>query len=679
MKILSVTAGAAGMYCGSCLRDNALAIELMARGHDVTLVPVYTPTLTDDQNVSRRNVLFGGISVYLQQHSSIVRRLPRIFDRLWDSPWVINAFAGRGVSADARFLGEMTISMLQGESGMLRKEFDKLVDWTRDEPVPDVVNLPNSLLISMAAPLRRALNRPVCVTLQGDELFINGLVSAVSRAGAAVDQAPGPGRRWLHRGQRLLRPVHDDVPRDSWRSDRGRPAGDQHGWIAAAHGPCFDSAQARRRRDAHSSTFRVGYLARVAPEKGLHLLAEAYVRLRRRMGGAPARLEVAGYMAADQRAYLESARAVLSRAGLQDEMVYRGEVDRAGKRAFLRELDVLSVPATYDEPKGMFLLEAMASGVPVVQPRRGAFIEVVGKTGGGTLVDPDDPDALATGLHALWADPALRERLGRSGVRGRARALHDRAFGRPADRRLRVARERASALERRVERRRLMLTVSNVGKQYPTPRGPLTVLSDVTFSLAPGEAAAITGPSGSGKSSLLYMLGALEPPSSGDDHARRAESVHASRARVSPTSATARSGSSFRITVCCRSAPCSRTCWCRRSWPPATGGTMGSMRATLLDQVGLSPRLDHRPGELSGGEKQRVAIARALIRRPRLVLCDEPTGNLDQASASAVASLLLDLHKTQKNILIVVTHSDRLAAQFPIRFDLADGKVRRVA
>ena len=148
----------------------------MARGHDVTLIPVYTPTLTDEQNVSRRDVLFGGISVYLQQHSSIFRRLPRIFDRLWDSPWVIDAFAGRGVSADARFLGEMTISMLQGESGVLRKEFDKLVDWTRDEPVPDVINLPNSLLISMAAPLKRALNRPVCVTLQGEELFINGLV-----------------------------------------------------------------------------------------------------------------------------------------------------------------------------------------------------------------------------------------------------------------------------------------------------------------------------------------------------------------------------------------------------------------------------------------------------------------------------------------------------------------------
>ena len=409
MRILSITAGAAGMYCGSCLRDNALAIELLARGHDVTLVPVYTPTLTDDQNVSRRDVLFGGISVYLQQHSSIFRRLPRIFDRLWDSPRVIDAFAGRGVSADARFLGEMTISMLRGEGGLLRKEFDKLVDWTRDEPVPDVINLPNSLLISMAAPLKRALNRPVCVTLQGEELFINGLVppyreQALSLIRLQVRDVDG----FIAVSDYCARFMTTflEIPSD-------RIAVVPLGINMSGYTP----REARAAGD-HAATFRVGYLARLAPEKGLHLLAEAYVRLRQRMAGAPARLEVAGYLAADHRAYLESARAVLSRAGLQHEMVYRGELDLAGKRAFVRELDVLSVPATYDEPKGMFLLEAMASGVPVVQPRRGAFIEVLAKTGGGTLVDPDDPDALATGLQALWADPALRERLGRSAFEG---------------------------------------------------------------------------------------------------------------------------------------------------------------------------------------------------------------------------------------------------------------------
>src|SRR6187200_1945239 len=149
MKILSITAGAAGMYCGSCLRDNALAVELLARGHDVTLLPLYTPTNPDETNVSHERVLFGGISIYLQQYSWVFRRLPRFLDRLWDSPRVIKAFASRSLSTDPRLLGDLTISMLEGDRGVLRKEFDKLLDWIADEPVPDVINLPNSLLIGL--------------------------------------------------------------------------------------------------------------------------------------------------------------------------------------------------------------------------------------------------------------------------------------------------------------------------------------------------------------------------------------------------------------------------------------------------------------------------------------------------------------------------------------------------
>jgi lipoprotein-releasing system ATP-binding protein len=223
-----------------------------------------------------------------------------------------------------------------------------------------------------------------------------------------------------------------------------------------------------------------------------------------------------------------------------------------------------------------------------------------------------------------------------------------------------------------------MLAVTNVGKEYPTPRGPLSVLSDVTFSLAPGEAAAITGPSGSGKSSLLYMLGALEPPSRGE----------ITLGGQNPFTLPARGLADFRngqigfvFQDHCLLPQCTvlENVLVPTLVASGNGRDDGQHARALLERVGLSPRLDHRPSELSGGEKQRVAIARALIRRPRLVLCDEPTGNLDQASASAVATLLLDLHKTQKNILIVVTHSERLAAQFPVRFELASGKVQRVA
>src|SRR6185295_6494471 len=159
-------------------------------------------------------------------------------------------------------------------------------------------------------------------------------------------------------------------------------------------------------------------LARVAPEKGLHLRADAYAQFRRQTAGTPARLEAAGYLSRAHEPYLESVKQALDRAGLAREFTYRGAVDRDGKLAFLRSLDVLSVPATYDEPKGVFLLEAMASGVPVVQPQRGSFTEIVQKTGGGLLVAPDDADALADGLYALWRDRSLAESLGQRGFDG---------------------------------------------------------------------------------------------------------------------------------------------------------------------------------------------------------------------------------------------------------------------
>lgn len=228
-----------------------------------------------------------------------------------------------------------------------------------------------------------------------------------------------------------------------------------------------------------------------------------------------------------------------------------------------------------------------------------------------------------------------------------------------------------------------MLEVSNVSKSYPTPRGPLTVLSDISFSVAPGEAAAITGPSGSGKSSLLYILGALEPPSAG----------LVMLGGRNPFQLTPSALADFRNAEIgfvfqdhCLLPQCSVLENVLVPTLVASGNGRGHegededvrTARSLIDQVGLGDRIEHRPGELSGGEKQRVAIARALIRKPRLVLCDEPTGNLDQASASGVSTLLLDLHRRQQNVLIVVTHSERLASQFPVRFELGDKKLTRV-
>ena len=398
------------MYCGSCFRDNALAIELLAQGHDISLVPVYTPTRTEDTNVSQSQVLFGGISVYLQHRFPMFRHGPRMLDRLWDSPRIIDALAGGSVSNDPKLLGGLTVSTLRGQSGVLKREFDKLMEWTRSQPVPDIINLPNSLLIAMAGPLRAALKRPVCCTLQGEELFLESLVPPYR------DDAIALIRNQVADVDRFIA-VSDYCARfmsDYLKIPARQIAVVPLGISLEGYRPSQTTAPSAPRPE----DFRVGYFARVSPEKGLDVLADAFVRLSRRVGDAPVRLEAAGYLASSHHSYLDTVRRRLETAGLADRFTYHGELLRDRKLAFLESLDVMSVPATYDEPKGLSLLEAMASGVPVVQPRRGAFTEIVERTGGGVLVAPDNPDALADGLFAIWQDRTRRDELARQGARG---------------------------------------------------------------------------------------------------------------------------------------------------------------------------------------------------------------------------------------------------------------------
>jgi lipoprotein-releasing system ATP-binding protein len=220
-----------------------------------------------------------------------------------------------------------------------------------------------------------------------------------------------------------------------------------------------------------------------------------------------------------------------------------------------------------------------------------------------------------------------------------------------------------------------MLEVSHLGKQYPSPRGPLTVLSDVSFSLAPGDAAAVMGPSGSGKSSLLYILGALEPPSAGTVTIDGCNPFSLDATKIA---AFRNSSIGFVFQDHCLLPQLTVLENVLIPTLVATGDGDSRARATqLVDRVGLRDRIEHRPGELSGGERQRVAIARALVRSPKLVLCDEPTGNLDRSAADSVASVLLDLVTGERATLIIVTHSTALAEKCPIRFEITDRRLSR--
>ena len=405
MRILALTSGAANMYCGSCLRDNALAAELIAQGHDVMLVPTYTPTLTDEPNVSQEKVFFGGISIYLQQYSALFRHTPRWLDRLWDTSWAIKLASRRSIAVAPQQLGAMTVSMLRGEEGFQRKEILKLVEWIRQLPPPDIIALPYSLLISLARPIKEALDRPIVCTLQGEELFLSGLPEpyqseALDLIRANVKHVDG-FIAVSHYGAEFM-PGYLGIPQDKMHVV---PLGIN----LEGHAP---------RKRATSPNFTIGYFARVAPEKGLHVLCEAYRYLRDRRNFPAAQLEVAGYLAPEHKAYLSGLERKMKEWNLGDEFNYRGVLDREEKIRFLQSLDVLSVPATYDEPKGIFLLEAMANGVPVVQPERGSFTEIIKQTGGGILVEPDNVESLAEGILSLAKRPQLARQLGQQGYAG---------------------------------------------------------------------------------------------------------------------------------------------------------------------------------------------------------------------------------------------------------------------
>jgi glycosyltransferase involved in cell wall biosynthesis len=409
MKILYITAGAAGMYCGSCLRDNALATELIRQGHDVTLLPLYTPTLTDEPNVSSGKTFFGGISVYLEQRSSLFRHTPRWLDKFWDSRFALKAASKRSIAVDPDSVSELVISILKGERGNQAKEIGKLVDWLKTQPPYDVVDMQNSMLIGLARPIKEATRRPVCCTLQGEDLFLDGL-------------------REPYRGQ-ALELIHEhakyidafiavsDYYAGRMAAYLGIPREKIHVVPLGINMKDYEAISAPL-RPRENGDFTIGYFARVAPEKGLRELAEAYRLLRKRDDFPPARLEVAGYLAPEHKGYLREIERDMEECGFGAEFHYHGALDREAKLRFFQNIDVLSVPTTYAEAKGLPVIEAMAAGVPVAQPAKGSFPEIVTRAGGGLLCEPNDAASLAEAIYSLWKNPELANDLAKRGAAG---------------------------------------------------------------------------------------------------------------------------------------------------------------------------------------------------------------------------------------------------------------------
>lgn len=405
MKIAYVAAGAAGMYCGSCLHDNTLAKSLMQSGHEVALIPTYTPMRTDEADVSVEPVFYGAVNVYLQQKSTLFQRLPRPLGRLLDRPGLLRWVSRFSASTDASELGALTLSVLRAEHGRQQQELSRLTRFV-SEFEPDLIQLTNAMFLGIGSALRRELDVPVVCGLTGEDLFLDAMDEenrervrqVLVEKAATVDGFIATSRFYGDEMADLLQ-----VP-----SNRIH---------VVPLGISLEDFSTAPKSVTEADSVTIGYLARLCPEKGLHLLCEAFSRLKAQPEGHRYRLKIGGYLGPRDETYLNSQLKILQPWIEDGSAEYFGELDRDQKLSLLRGIDILTVPTTYREPKGLFVLEAWAASKPVVQPAHGAFPELIESSGGGLLCKPDSVDDLVAALETLSGDEHRRLELGRRGRR----------------------------------------------------------------------------------------------------------------------------------------------------------------------------------------------------------------------------------------------------------------------
>ena len=402
MKILLLTPGTGNFHCGSCLHDEALVRGLRKLGHDAAINALYLPLVLDnDEGIDGDDVSMGGIGMYLQVKSAVFSFLPDMAMRWLGRPGLLRKASNRADMTSPQELGKMTEQMLLGLHGKTRVEIDRLVKHLRQEGSPDVVLLNNALLLGLAEPIVKAMGCPVVCTLQGEDTFIDSL--------------PEP---WRARVWKLLTDRARDV-------DLFLPVSRYHADVMADRlGLSFErmrvvyngiEAEHYKPQDETPDPPVIGYFARLCENKGLGTLVDAVLLLHERDKIGKTRIHLAGAASPKDMRFVDRQHKRLADAGLADRVLIETNVSLRDKTHLLRGMTVLSVPAAYGESFGLYVLEANACGVPVVEPDHAGLAEVVALTGGGILCEPDDPASLADQLTELLADPARRDTLGQAG------------------------------------------------------------------------------------------------------------------------------------------------------------------------------------------------------------------------------------------------------------------------
>ncbi|MEW6303973.1 MAG: glycosyltransferase family 4 protein [Verrucomicrobiota bacterium] len=404
MNIVQITPGAGGMYCGNCFRDNALVAALRQQGHSTLMVPLYLPmTLEETDSSAGTPIFYGGISVYLDQKSAWYRHAPKWLHGLLDSPLLLKLASGRAAKTRAEDVGELTISMLRGEEGNQARELEELIAWLKTQPHPDIICLSNAMLLGLARRLKAELHSAVVCMLQGEDYFIDSMPKefrdviwqTMAARAQQVDAFIAPSRYFGERMAERLKLPPESV--------RVVPNGINLDGYAPAPQPPDPPV--------------LGYFARMCPEKGLDVLVGAFISLKHLGHVKNLKLRVGGGCGPGDEPFVQKLRDRLEELGMLKDVEFCPNLDRHAKQEFFRSLSVMSVPATYGEAFGLYVIEALAAGVPVVQPDHAAFPELIEATGGGVTCKPRDPQALADALEPLLLDPARARALGEQGRR----------------------------------------------------------------------------------------------------------------------------------------------------------------------------------------------------------------------------------------------------------------------
>ncbi len=412
MRIVQICPSAGdSFYCENCLRDAALVKALRRLGHDVLMVPLYLPLAADPtEPLSNAPIFFGGINVYLQQKLALFRKTPRWIDRWFDARPLLE-WAGRKVGMTrARDLGETTISMLQGENGRQVKELDRFVDWLRTEPQkPDIVCLSTVLLAGMARRIKERLGVPVVSLLQDEDGFLDGLMSPYAeQAWGMVRERARDIDAFLVVSQYFADVMSSRLGSDAARMHVSRPGIELDGYARDDLGPTVPT---------------IGFLSRMCPDRGLEKLVDAFILLKQKDKLWPVKLRICGGKLACDESFLDRLREKLMAAGIRADVDFLPVFDRECRLEFLRSVSVLSVPEAKPVAYGLYVLEALAMGVPVVEPALGCFPETLALTGGGILYEPNTAQKLAETLEPLLLDPRAARRLGAQGRAGVAKSF----------------------------------------------------------------------------------------------------------------------------------------------------------------------------------------------------------------------------------------------------------------